>query len=84
MAKVKVHSASSLTTTRVSSKNQITLPVAALRAAAMGPGTVVTVEVDGPGRIIVRTIDDALDAYVGQLPGIWPAEALDELRDEWA
>lgn len=41
-------------TTKVSSKNQITLPVAALRAANVGPGDVLRVEVveDGVFRLV--------------------------------
>jgi len=36
-------------TTKVSSKNQVTLPVAALRAAGVGPGDVLVVEVVSDG-----------------------------------
>lgn len=45
--------------------NQVTVPVAALGGARLGPGAVVSVEADGPGRIIVRGIDDEFDEFVG-------------------
>lgn len=74
--------------TKVSSKNQITLPVAALRAAGVGPGDQLRVEVvaDGVFRL-VRLRDpwwDLFEETAGSMPWLTGArEELDELRDEW-
>jgi len=69
--------------TRITSKNQVTLPVAAMRKANIRPGSDVIVSAAGPGRITVEAVEDGLDRYLGALRGVWPAGALDELRDEW-
>lgn len=74
-------------TTKVSSKNQITLPVAALRAAHVEPGDILRVEVveDGVFRL-VRHRDprlDLLNELAGSAPGLSAATNLEELRDEW-
>jgi hypothetical protein len=50
------------------------------------------VEADEEGRVIVSRSDGetlgarrrgGLDRAAGALPGVWPAGALDELRDVW-
>jgi bifunctional DNA-binding transcriptional regulator/antitoxin component of YhaV-PrlF toxin-antitoxin module len=74
-------------TTKVSSKNQVTLPVAALRAANVGPGDVLRVEVveDGVFRL-VRHRDpwwDLFEETAGMGLGVTTPEELEELRDEW-
>ncbi len=69
--------------TRVSSKNQVTLPVDALEQAGLKVGDRLRVEVNGPGEVVLRRTDDALDQYAGTLTGVWPQGALDELRREW-
>ncbi|MBC8092412.1 MAG: AbrB/MazE/SpoVT family DNA-binding domain-containing protein [Pseudonocardia sp.] len=74
-------------TTKVSSKNQITLPVAALRAANVAPGDVLRVEVleDGVFRLI-RERDpwwDLFEESAGMGFGVTTLEELEELRDEW-
>lgn len=78
--------------TRLSPQRQITLPVAVIEKAGIRPGEELAVEVDARGRVIVsrsegETVGDrrrrALERVAGALPGIWPAGALDELRDEW-
>jgi len=60
--------------------------------AGIRVGEELAVEADDDGRVIVsrpngETIGDrrrrALDRAAGALPGVWPAGALDELRDEW-
>jgi bifunctional DNA-binding transcriptional regulator/antitoxin component of YhaV-PrlF toxin-antitoxin module len=67
--------------TRVSRKNQVTLPVAALRAAGIGQGDELRVEAEADGRIVLVRDGDPLDRFVGAIPGI--AEDLERLRDEW-
>jgi bifunctional DNA-binding transcriptional regulator/antitoxin component of YhaV-PrlF toxin-antitoxin module len=73
--------------TKVSSKNQVTLPVAAMAAAHVKPGDTVRVEVAGDG--IFRLVrerswsEEFFDDFVGSSPGLSAAANLDELRDEW-
>ena len=56
--------------TRVSAKNQVTIPVDVLAAAHLAPGDELRVEVDGSGRISLTRQEDAF-------------EDLQPLRDEW-
>ena len=69
--------------TRISSKNQVTLPVAELGEAQLQAGALVTIVAEGPGRISVRAVDDALGEFVGALADVWPPSALEDLRNEW-
>ncbi len=73
--------------TKVSSKNQITLPVAALREANVNPGDVLRVEVleDGVFRLI-RERDpwwELFEESAGSDLGITTRDELEEMRDEW-
>ena len=73
-------------TTKVSRKNQVTLPVATLREAGVAPGDVLRVEVveDGVFRL-VRERDpwwELFEETVG-IGGITTREELEEMRDEW-
>ncbi|WP_436494121.1 AbrB/MazE/SpoVT family DNA-binding domain-containing protein [Actinokineospora sp. HUAS TT18] len=74
-------------TTDVSSKNQVTLPVAALAAAHVQPGEVLRVEVEADGILrLVRHRDpflDALNGLAGSAPGLAEATNLEEQRNEW-
>ena len=69
--------------TRVSRKNQITLPVDALFLAGVGPGDSLMVEAKPGGEIILRREEDPLLRYIGAFDGLYPPGYLDELRDEW-
>ncbi|HEX5582846.1 AbrB/MazE/SpoVT family DNA-binding domain-containing protein [Gaiella sp.] len=78
--------------TRLSPKRQITLPVSVVQRAGLTIGEELAVETDDEGRVIVfrsagETVGDrrrrALERAAGALPGVWPAGALDDLRDEW-
>lgn len=69
--------------TRVSSKNQITLPIAALVAANVHSGDQLRVEVEGAGRILLVRDPDPLDEFIGALPGLSALTDLQGLRDEW-
>jgi bifunctional DNA-binding transcriptional regulator/antitoxin component of YhaV-PrlF toxin-antitoxin module len=78
--------------TRLSPQRQITLPLAVVERAGLRPGEELAVEVDPQGRVVVSRSDAesvgdrrrrALTRVAGALPGVWPAGALDELRDEW-
>ena len=68
----------------ISRKNQITLPVDALRAAGLEPGDDVRVEVVGPGRLELIRADELVEEYAGVFDrSVYPDGYLDELRREW-
>jgi bifunctional DNA-binding transcriptional regulator/antitoxin component of YhaV-PrlF toxin-antitoxin module len=73
--------------TRLSRKNQVTIPVAALDAADVRPGDRLRVEVEAPGVFrLVRATDpflEALDEISGSMPGLAELTNLEELRNEW-
>jgi bifunctional DNA-binding transcriptional regulator/antitoxin component of YhaV-PrlF toxin-antitoxin module len=65
---------------RISSKNQVTLPVASLERAGFKAGDRVTIEAEGPDRIVVvRAPQDPLQAF-GVFDGLYEPGYLDELR----
>jgi len=68
-------------TTRISAKNQVTLPVEALRKAGLRPGTVLRVDVDRGGRLVLARHEDPVLRYAGILR--YPKGYLGELRGEW-
>ena len=70
---------------KVSGKNQVTIPVGVLRAAGLSAGDDVVIRVAGQGRIEVERADDLIARFAGSMPaGTYPPRHLDELRDEWA
>ena len=73
--------------TKLSRKNQVTIPVAALAAAHFQPGDILSVKVEGDGVIrLERYRDprlDLLNEIIGSAPGISAAANLEELRNEW-
>ncbi len=70
--------------TRLSRKNQATVPVAALRDAGIQAGDDLVVEVDGPGRITLKRFADVIAQHAGAGKGDYGPGYLDRLRDEWA
>ena len=70
--------------TRISSKNQITVPADALRAAGLEVGERVTARADGPGRVVLEREVDVLAEFAGTLTGVYADGYLDELRSEGA
>jgi bifunctional DNA-binding transcriptional regulator/antitoxin component of YhaV-PrlF toxin-antitoxin module len=68
----------------ISRKNQVTLPVDALRAAGLGPGDDVRVEVVGPGRLELIRADELVEEFAGVFDAdVYPEGYLEELRREW-
>jgi bifunctional DNA-binding transcriptional regulator/antitoxin component of YhaV-PrlF toxin-antitoxin module len=70
--------------TRVSAKNQVSLPVDAMREAGLGIGDRLRAETIGPGSILLTRVDDPVDRYAGTLTDVYPEGYLEDLRREWA
>jgi bifunctional DNA-binding transcriptional regulator/antitoxin component of YhaV-PrlF toxin-antitoxin module len=73
--------------TTVSSKNQVTLPVAVLAAAHVASGDVLRVKAVEDGVILLeRYRDPRLELFeqlAGSMPGLSAETNLEALRDEW-
>ena len=69
--------------TRISAKNQATIPVAALRRAGLKPGDELRVEAAGAGRIVLTRVEEPLASYAGRLTGVFGKGTLQKLRREW-
>lgn len=65
---------------KISSKHQITLPVESLRHAGFGVGDEVTIEAEGPDRIIVRRAAGDPKRGFGVFDGLYGPDYLEELR----
>jgi len=70
-------------TSRVSSKHQVTIPADALRTAGLEVGERLVVHADGPGRVVFEREVDVLAEFAGALTGVYEADELGRLRDEW-
>lgn len=68
---------------KVSSKNQVTIPVEAMRAAGLHAGDEITVRPVGEGEIVIATRGSRVRRRAGIAKGIYKDEELDQLRDEW-
>lgn len=68
---------------RVSSKNQVTIPVDAMRAAGLRAGDEITVRTLGDGEIVLATSGSRVRRHAGIATGIYEDGELDRLRDEW-
>lgn len=68
---------------RLSSKNQVTIPVAVLRQARLRTGDELKIEAEDDGRIVISRERDALDEFIGDIPGLADATNLQQLRNEW-
>ncbi|HTN22353.1 MAG TPA: AbrB/MazE/SpoVT family DNA-binding domain-containing protein [Solirubrobacteraceae bacterium] len=68
---------------RVSSKNQVTLPVEAMRAAGLRAGDEVTVRAIGDGEVVVAARASRVRRHAGIARGIYRDGELERLRDEW-
>ncbi len=69
---------------RISTKHQITIPVAALRDAGLEVGDRVVARADGAGRVVLEREHDVVTEFAGALTGVYRPGELDDLRDEWA
>ena len=68
----------------ISRKNQITLPVEALRAAGLEPGDDLRVRAVGPGRLELARVDGMVEEFAGIFDAsVYPDGYLDKLRREW-
>lgn len=75
--------------TRLSSKRQVTLPLAVIRKLGLVPGDELRVDADDD-RIVLRRPDSltdrrlrAFEHVAGSLAGVYEPGYLDRLRDEW-
>ena len=69
--------------TRVSAKNQVTIPVEALHLAGIRTGDTLRAEVRGPGEVLLVRDVDPVEQYAGALTGVYVPGELEELRREW-
>jgi len=67
---------------RISSKNQVTLPVESLEAAGLQAGDEVVIEAEGESRIVVHRAGSDLEAALGVFDGLYGPGYLDDLRSE--
>jgi hypothetical protein len=69
---------------RISSKNQVTLPVDALHDAGLAAGDEIRVRAVGRGVLQVETPESVVDRFAGIFDSsVYPDGYLQELRDEW-
>jgi bifunctional DNA-binding transcriptional regulator/antitoxin component of YhaV-PrlF toxin-antitoxin module len=68
---------------RLSSKNQITIPVSVLRDMGVRPGDELEIVPRGREAVIRHAGDVPWMKHAGRLTGVWPAGGLDALREEW-
>jgi bifunctional DNA-binding transcriptional regulator/antitoxin component of YhaV-PrlF toxin-antitoxin module len=65
---------------RVSSKNQVTLPVDTMERSGIRKGDEVAIESDGPDRIVITRLPAEPDAALGIFDGLYPPDYLKRLR----
>jgi AbrB family looped-hinge helix DNA binding protein len=67
---------------RISTKNQITIPVAALEEVGLQAGEQVTIEPSGDGELRIRRSTGSFEEAFGALTGVYPAHYLTLLDSE--
>jgi AbrB family looped-hinge helix DNA binding protein len=67
---------------RISTKNQVTVPVAALAEAGLRSGDRVVIEPVGDGELRIRRAALTLDSAFGALTGAYPSGYLERLDAE--
>jgi AbrB family looped-hinge helix DNA binding protein len=65
---------------RISSKHQVTLPVAVLERAGLRGGDEVAIEAEGADRIVVRRVGRDAKAALGVFDGLYEPGYLERLR----
>lgn len=69
---------------RISSKNQVTLPVDELRAAGLAAGDEIRIRATGRGALVVEAPQSVVDRFAGVFDrSVYPDGYLQRLRDEW-
>lgn len=66
---------------RISSKNQLTIPVGVLREVGLGPGDEVVVDSEGPDRIVIRRRSTEPSDSFGVFDGLYEPGYLERLRE---
>jgi AbrB family looped-hinge helix DNA binding protein len=76
--------------TRLSPKNQVTIPAAVVDHVGARPGDEFRVEPGDDGAIVLTPAKslaerrrDAIDRTAGSLTGVYPPTYLEDLRNEW-
>lgn len=67
---------------RISSKNQVTIPVVVLDEAGLAPGDQVQVEALEDGELRIRRGAPRLESAFGALTGVYPPDYLERLDAE--
>lgn len=65
---------------KISSKHQVTLPVAALQRAGLKEGDEVAIEAEGEDRIVVRRSERDVTSALGVFDGLYEPDYLERLR----
>jgi hypothetical protein len=69
---------------RISTKNQVTLPVDELRAAGLAAGDEIQVRAAGRGLLLVETAQSLVERFAGTFDrAVFTDDYLRRLRDEW-
>jgi AbrB family looped-hinge helix DNA binding protein len=75
------------TTSRISSKNQITIPVEVLREMSLTPGDQVEFHISKENRLVITPVDSewlkTLDEILGSMSEIYEGFDLERERQEW-
>ena len=75
------------TTSRISSKNQITIPVEVLREMSLTPGDQVEFHISKENRLVITPVDSewlkTLDEILGSMSEIYEDFDLEKERQEW-
>lgn len=76
--------------TRLSAKNQVTIPQRVVDELGASTGDEFRVEADDEGRVLLTPVlpsseerRQALGRVAGSLPGVWPQGEAEAVRDEW-
>jgi AbrB family looped-hinge helix DNA binding protein len=67
---------------RISTKNQVTIPVAALQEAGLHPGDQVLIEALEDGELRIRRGERSFEDAFGALTGVYPSGYLEQLDAE--